>query len=172
MSLHLTSRRLFAAAAILVTAAVSAALYLQHVVGVKPCPLCILQRMSFIAAAVLALIALIAGRGMARSLVGGLASLVAATGLGVAAWHTWLLAHPPESLGCGRPFEWFNEDFPLVTWLPRLFRGEGDCLAVDWTFLGLAVPHLSLITAIVLTTLLALGTKKAWSERSTGGRLT
>jgi disulfide bond formation protein DsbB len=166
MSHPLSSRRVFVAAVVLVAAAVAAALYLQHVVGVKPCPLCILQRMSFIAAALLASVAALAGPGLSRSLFGALATLVAATGLGVAAWHTWLLAHPPESLGCGRPFEWFNEDFPLVTWLPRLFRGEGDCLAVDWTFLGLAVPHLSLITAVLLTALLALGTKKAWSERA------
>lgn len=166
MSLDLSARRVFAAAIALVVASVVAALYLQHFVGVKPCPLCILQRSAYMGAAILASIAALSGRRLARPLFGLLSVLAAAAGGGVAAWQTWLLAHPPESLGCGRPFEWFNDDFPLVTWLPRLFRGEGDCLAIDWSFFGLAVPHLSLIAAVVLTALLVLATKLAWSERT------
>jgi len=168
MSFELTSRRLLAAAIALVAVAVAAALYLQHVVGVKPCPLCVLQRMGFIAAAVLALVALVVPGTWLRVLFCSLSLLAALAGGGVATWHTWLLAHPPESLGCGRPFEWFDDDFPLVTWLPRRFRGEGDCLAVDWTFLGLGVPHLSLISYVAALVLLAVATKKAWTEARRG----
>jgi len=170
MSFQLTSRHLLAAAVALVVVAVAAALYLQHVVGVKPCPLCVLQRMGFIAAAAFALIALLGPGAGLRTSFGALALLTALSGGGVAAWHTWLLAHPPASLGCGRPFEWFDDDFPLVVWLPRLFHGEGDCLAVDWTFLGLAVPHLSLITYGALLVLLAAATLKAWTEARRGRR--
>ena len=165
-----TAARLYVLAVLLVAAAVACALYLQYFVGVLPCPLCAIQRMGFISAAILALLAALAGRGIARPMLGMLALLCAIAGAGVAAWHTWLLAHPPETLGCGRPFEWFNDDFPLVTWLPKLFHGEGDCLAVDWTFFGLAVPHLAGLTYIVLIVLLSTATAAALRERRAGRR--
>jgi disulfide bond formation protein DsbB len=157
---------LFVLAVLLVIVAMGSALYLQYVVGLAPCPLCVIQRMGYIAAAIFALLAALALRGgWLRPTLGGLAIISAIAGGGVAAWHAWLLTHPPESLGCGRPFEWFSDDFPLVTWLPKLFRGDGDCLAVDWTFLGLGVPHLSLLTFLALTVLLVWATLVAARER-------
>jgi disulfide bond formation protein DsbB len=39
--------------------------------------------------------------------------------------------------------------------LPKLFRGAGDCSAVDWTFLGLSIANWALVTftGIVIATL-------------------
>jgi disulfide bond formation protein DsbB len=166
-----SARALFAGAVALVLIAIGSALYLQYKVGIAPCPLCVIQRMGFIAAAILAAAAAIVGRGtVARIVLGAVAVLASLAGAGVSAWHVWLLKHPPETLGCGRPFEWFSEDFPLVVWLPKLFRGDGDCLAVDWTFFGLAVPHLAGLTYIALTVLLVWGTRAALKERASGGR--
>jgi disulfide bond formation protein DsbB len=167
MSELLSARRLFVLAVILVVSAITAALYLQYAVGLTPCPLCVLQRMGYIVAAIFALLSALAAPGSwLRPLLGTLAIVGSLAGGSVAAWHVWLLAHPPESLGCGRPFEWFNDDFPLITWLPRLFRGDGDCLAVDWKFFGLNVPHLSVLTFLALTALLAWATTAAWRERA------
>ena len=84
------------------------------------------------------------------------AGLAALAGTGVAVWHVWILAFPPESMSCGRPFQWFHDDFPLATWLPRLFRGDGDCLSTDWSMLGLGIPHWSLVGFAIVLTLLAL----------------
>lgn len=166
MSDFFSARRLFVLAVLLVVAAMGSALYLQYVVGLAPCPLCVIQRMGYIAAAIFALLAALALRGgWLRPTLGSLAIISAIAGGGVAAWHAWLLAHPPESLGCGRPFEWFSDDFPLVTWLPKLFRGDGDCLAVDWNFFGLGVPHLSVLTFLALIVLLSCGTVVAARER-------
>jgi disulfide bond formation protein DsbB len=162
----LTARVLYGLAVVLVVVAMASALYLQYAVGLSPCPLCVIQRMGYIAAAIFALLAALAGPGAARPALGVVALLFAVAGGGVAAWHSWLLAHPPETLGCGRPFEWFNEDFPLVTWLPKLFRGDGDCLAVDWKFLGLGVPHLSALTFLVLVVVLVWATRVALRERA------
>jgi disulfide bond formation protein DsbB len=162
----LAPRPLFLASVLLVVANMSFGLYLQHIVGLAPCPLCVLQRVGFIATALLALVAAAAGtRSLARTAFGAGATLAALAGGGVAAWHSWLLANPPESLGCGRPFEWFNDDFPLVVWLPKLFRGDGDCLAVDWTMLGLGIPHWALLNFIALLVLLVWATRGAWRER-------
>lgn len=167
MSGVFTARRLYVLAVILVVVAMASALYLQYEVGLAPCPLCVIQRMGYIAAAIFALLAAVVAAGsLLRPVLGILAIASAAAGAGVAAWHVWLLAHPPESLGCGRPFEWFSEDFPLVVWIPKLFRGDGDCLAVDWTFLRLAVPHLSVLTFLALIVLLVWGTVAAVRDRS------
>jgi len=166
MNEFLSARRLLLASVLLVVVAMAAALYLQYAVGLSPCPLCVIQRMGFIAAALFALLAAIAGAGgIPRLALATLAIISAIAGGGVAAWHAWLLAHPPETLGCGRPFEWFSDDFPLVTWLPKLFRGDGDCLAVDWTFLGLNVPHLSALTFLALIVLLVSAAAETVRDR-------
>lgn len=162
-----SARRLYVLAVLLVLVAMGSALYLQYAVGLAPCPLCVIQRMGFIAAAILALLAALAGyRTLARPALGLLALASAIAGAGVAAWHAWLLAYPPKSLGCGRPFEWFSEDFPLVVWIPKLFKGDGDCLAVDWTLFGLGVPHLSALAFIGLIGLLTWATVRSIRDRS------
>jgi disulfide bond formation protein DsbB len=163
---RLTAGRLYLLAVLLVAAAVGSALYLQYGEGLVPCPLCVIQRMGFLGAALFALLATLAGRGTARPLLGIGALICALAGAGVAAWHAWLLAHPPETLGCGRPFEWFSDDFPLVVWLPKLFRGDGDCLDIHWTLFGLGVPHLAGIAFIGLIALLILATAAAFRERA------
>ena len=68
---------------------------------------------------------------------------------------------PPASMSCGRPFEWFNEDFPLIVWLPKIFRGDGDCLAVDWTLLGLSIPQWSIVVFVALLALLVVALRRA-----------
>lgn len=154
----LTPRRALALVAAFAGAAMAVALYMQYGMGLVPCPLCSIQRMALILAGLLALAgALLArGRGAQRTVLA--ASAVATLGgAGVAAWHVWLIANPPESLSCGRPFEWFSEDFPLVVWLPKLFRGDGDCLSESWSLLGLGVPHWSLVAFAAVLVLLALG---------------
>lgn len=162
-----SARALLLAAAALVAASMAAALYLQYAVGLAPCPLCALQRLGIIAAGVFALAAAWAARGsIARLIAGGAAIASALAGAGVAVWHSWLLAHPPEQLGCGRPFQWFHEDFPLVVWLPRLFRGDGDCLAVEWSLAGLTVPHWSLLAFVGVLALLVGAMAVTWRDRA------
>jgi protein dithiol:quinone oxidoreductase len=136
------------------------ALYLQYVVGLTPCPLCSLQRMALILAGVIALggAMLARGRGAQRGFIGA-SALAATAGAGVALWHVWILFDPPHSLSCGRPFQWFHDEFPLTTWLPRLFRGDGDCLSTEWSLLGLGIPHWSLVGFGVVLVLLVLGAR-------------
>jgi disulfide bond formation protein DsbB len=150
-----------ALAAALVIAAMAAGLYLQYAAGLEPCPLCVMQRVAFVAAGAVALLGLaLPARG--QLLAGILATVCALLGGAIAAWHSWILAYPPESLSCGRPFEWFNAEFPLFVWLPKLFRGEGDCLAVEWSMLGLTVPHWALISFVLLLILTIAATRAAW----------
>jgi disulfide bond formation protein DsbB len=40
--------------------------------------------------------------------------------------------------------------FPLAQVLPKVFKGEGDCAKVTWTFLGLSIPEWALLWFAVL----------------------
>jgi disulfide bond formation protein DsbB len=135
---------------------------LQHFEGLVPCPLCVLQRVGFITSGLIAIAgAALAQRPRSLRLVAMAAALAALAGLGVAIWHNWLIAFPPASLSCGRPFEWFNDDFPLIVWLPKIFRGDGDCLAVDWKLLGLGIPQWSVVVFVALLGLLVTAFRRA-----------
>lgn len=157
-----TPRVVLALVAFGTVAAMAAGLYLQHVVGLAPCPLCVVQRMGYIACGLIAGAgALFARRARSLKLVALASGLAALAGLGVAIWHNYLILFPPASMSCGRPFEWFNEDFPLIVWLPKIFRGDGDCLAVDWTLLGLSIPQWSVVVFVALLALLVVAFRRA-----------
>ncbi|GAB4470713.1 MAG: disulfide bond formation protein B [Burkholderiaceae bacterium] len=143
------ARHIYGAVVAVVAALLAAALYYQHVEGLEPCPLCILQRYAFGAVGAAALVAAIAG-GRRRSVVAGAAALVAAlAGAGTAARHVWIQLHP-ESLACGPGLATMIENFPLYEVLPKVFRGSGDCGAVDWSFLGLTMPAWALVWFVLL----------------------
>lgn len=120
-------------------------LYLQHVVGLVPCPMCIVQRYA------LFLIAIIAGLSWATSRkslhIGGAVLLLVSAGFGayVAARQSWLQWYPPEVVSCGRDFYGMIETFPLQRAIPMIFKGSGDCSKVDWTFLGGSIANWSFL---------------------------
>ena len=107
-----------------------------------------------------------AARGRVAQIVASLLALVATlAGGGVAVWHTWLTMFPPASFSCGRPFEWFHDDFLLAVWLPKLFRGAGDCLHQNWTLLGLSIPQWSVLVFAALLALLVAALWRAGRAR-------
>ena len=133
-------------------------LYLQHVVGLEPCPMCIVQRYALVLVAVISgLFALSRKPGM---LLKGLALLVLTTGFGafVAARQSWLQWYPPQVASCGRDFYGMIETFPLQRVIPMIFKGSGDCSKVDWTFLTLSIANWSFLcfSAIALLCLVLL----------------
>ena len=131
---------------------VFAVYYLQEKLGLLPCPLCVIQRIFFILFSLTALAAAFhrpAGAG--RWLYLGLLDLWATLGAAVAAWQVYLTYHP-QAAECGiSPEERFLNGLPLAKWWPAMFEANGDCTKVDWTFLGLSVPELSLIAFVLLS---------------------
>ncbi|MBU7574911.1 MAG: disulfide bond formation protein B [Hydrogenophaga sp.] len=120
-------------------------LYLQHVVGLEPCPMCIVQRYALVAVALVAGIsALLKGR-VARQAGIALMGLLALFGAFTAARQSWLQWNPPEIMSCGRDFFGMIEAFPLRRAIPMIFRGSGDCSVIDWTFLGLSIANWSFL---------------------------
>ncbi|WP_208509013.1 disulfide bond formation protein B [Variovorax paradoxus] len=129
-------------------------LYLQHVVGLEPCPMCIVQRYALVLVAVFTGLAG-AFRGRALQVGGGLLALLSALGGAyTAASQSWLQWYPPEVVSCGRDLYGMIETFPLKRALPMIFRGGGDCSKIDWTLFGLTLANWSFIAFAVLTVLL------------------
>ncbi len=144
-------RRLLALIALSCVALLAFGLYLQHAIGLEPCPMCIVQRYLFILAALAAGIgAVLPG---ATRWAAGLMALLSFTGAGVAARQSWLQWFPPEITTCGRDLFGMIESFPLKRVIPMVFRGSGDCSAVDWTFLGLSIANWSFLNFVLVAVL-------------------
>jgi len=127
------------------------ALYLQHSLGLAPCPMCILQRYAFILVGVIALVAAVHNPAVpGRRIYSGLLVVMAATGGGVAIRHVYLEHNPPKIFDCGADVGFMLDAFPLTEALPMLFRGTGDCTKVLWRFLGLSIAEWSLICFVCL----------------------
>ncbi len=123
-------------------------LYLQHVVGLNPCPMCIVQRYALIGVVLFALIgARVQGGGLVVSSL--LLALTAAFGAFTAARQSWIQWYPPEIVTCGRDFYGMVENFPLNRAIPMIFKGSGDCTKVDWTFLGGSIANWSFVWFVV-----------------------
>ncbi len=123
-------------------------LYLQHVVGLNPCPMCIVQRYALIGVVVFALIG---SRVQAEGLVVSslLLALTAGFGAFTAARQSWLQWYPPEIVTCGRDFYGMVENFPINRAIPMIFKGSGDCTKIDWTFLGGSIANWSFVWFVV-----------------------
>ena len=133
-------------------------LYLQHGVGLEPCPMCIVQRYALVLVAIVSgLTAFARQKGL---LITGTSLLVLLSGFGafVAARQSWLQWYPPEVASCGRDFYGMIETFPLQRAIPMIFKGSGDCSKVDWTFLGGSIANWSFLcfVAVGLTALVLI----------------
>lgn len=138
-------------------ALLSFGMYLQHVVGLVPCPMCIVQRYLMVLMALVALVGVLLPSRQASLSVGSVLLLLGAGGAYVAARQTWLQWYPPEFASCGRDFYGMIETFPLQRAIPMIFKGGGDCTKVDWTFLGASIANWSFLAFVGLG-LLALAT--------------
>ncbi len=140
-----TPRRVFAAVSFVCVAMLAFGLYLQHVVGLEPCPMCIVQRYALVLVALVAGLTALSGRRGVLGAGSGILVLLAGFGAFVAARQSWLQWYPPETASCGRDFYGMIETFPLKRVVPMIFKGSGDCTKIDWTFLGGSIANWSFL---------------------------
>ena len=144
-----SARAAYATLALISFGLIGAALLLQHVVGLDPCPLCIFQRIAYLALALFALIAAWLSPRTASRWFGVLVLVSALTGAGIAGRHVWLQMNP-QGMSCGPGLQAMLENFPLIDVLPKVFRGSGDCSDAAWTLVGLTIANWSLLWFVVL----------------------
>lgn len=141
------------------------ALYLQHIEGLMPCPMCIVQRYAMTLVAVFALLAAVFGgrpkafamskrpRVLARFFA-WMSLLSAVFGGFVAARQSWIQWNPPEFMSCGRDFYGMIEQLPIGRYIPLIFQGSGDCAAIEYILPGLTIANLSFIAFLGFALLL------------------
>ena len=128
-------------------------LYLQHVEHLDPCPLCVLQRIAFIATGLTALVAAVHNpKEIGNAIYAITLTIFAGIGAGIAGWHVWLQHTPPRKVvECGPGLDYMLDAFPLSKALPMIFKGSGDCGNIAWVFLGLSIPGWALVWFILIT---------------------
>ncbi|MDO9404298.1 MAG: disulfide bond formation protein B [Polaromonas sp.] len=151
-----TPRRVLALVALACVAMLAFGLYLQHVVGLEPCPMCIVQRYALVVVAIVSGLTAFSGR--RGVLVAGSLLTLLASGFGafVAARQSFLQWYPPEIASCGRDFYGMIETFPLKRAIPMIFKGSGDCTKIDWTFLGLSIANWSFLCFVAIGLVMAV----------------
>ena len=138
-------RRIYGLTALVAALLLLFGLYLQHVAGLEPCPMCIVQRYAFVLVALLAAVAASSKSPRAWAGLGILIVVLSAFGAFVAARQSYLQWFPPEVFTCGRDLYGMIESFPLQRVIPMVFKGSGDCSAIDWTFLGGSIANWSFL---------------------------
>lgn len=125
--------------------------------------MCIVQRYTLVLVALVAAVGAMAARGSGwQRLIGLKLVLLAGFGAFVAARQSWLQWYPPEVQTCGRDFFGMIETFPLQRVVPMIFKGSGDCTAIDWTFLSLSIANWSFLNFLLIG---ALAMYTLWATR-------
>lgn len=138
--------------ALICIAMLGAALYLQIVQEMLPCPLCIIQRYLFAGIAIICIIFALLPAGAAKT-GAGLGLLTALGGIATAGWHLWVQAHPGTSCGID-PLETSLNTIPTANMFPLLFKADGLCSTPYEPILGLSIPQWSLIWFVIVAIVL------------------
>lgn len=121
--------------------------FMQYVMDLEPCPLCMVQRFFFYGVGIVALIGLLHGAtGIMNKLYSGFMALLAIGGGIVASRQLWLQSLPPNQVpSCGADFDFLVHNFPIAKAIESLWKGSPSCAEVTWTFLGLSIAGWALI---------------------------
>jgi disulfide bond formation protein DsbB len=138
--------------------------YVQGVLKVEPCPLCIFQRIGVAATGTFFLLAwLHSPDGWGARIYGVLLAIASLLTMGVAARHVWIQHLPEDAVpSCGAGLKYLLEEFPLGDVIRKVLTGSGECHQLNWTFLSLAMPTWVLLAAAALA---ALGLYANFSAR-------
>ena len=128
------------------------ALYLQHYEYQDPCPMCLLQRIVYIALMAVFLTAALHGPGRTGTIVyGGLLTATAVVGAAIAGRHVWLQYLPSDRVPeCGAGLEFILRKYSLFQALEKVLGGSGECAEAGWTFLGLTIAGWSFVWFVLL----------------------
>jgi protein dithiol:quinone oxidoreductase len=143
--------------------------YMERVLGLKPCPLCILSRYVVVTMGIVFLLGLLDNQRYVSQLVYTGANLFwVIIGSVIALRHLWMQNHPV--LSCNL------EGIPgtIIDFITKAFAGTHDCSVNDWTFLSMTVPEQTLALFAVLWLLLVVQLfrclKGARNERGSKGQ--
>ena len=126
---------------------IAIALYMEHVMDLAPCPLCIVQRICVIGFGLICLIAAIHGPAKTgRRVYSSVALLFVLAGAATAIRQIWLQSVPADQLpSCLPSLEYMMEALPFQEIARLVLHGTAECAEVSWTMLGMSIPEWSLL---------------------------
>lgn len=128
-------------------------LYMEHVMLLSPCGLCITQRVFVILCGFVCLASAIHNPGpQGQRLYSFAAAAMCVFGSYFAGRQIWLQHLPEDQVpACGPGLTYIYENFPFMETLNFLLKGDGNCAEVQWRFLGLlSIPELAMVAFVVL----------------------
>ena len=134
---------------------IGVALLIQLIYKLEPCPLCITQRIIFIAIGFIFLFFLFLKHSFLTRISHLLILASASTagiifsGRHIMIQENWITV-PAE---CGIDLDYMFENFPLTQAMNLLFKGTGDCSSIDWSFIGITFPQLALMGYLIFLTI-------------------
>ncbi len=149
---RIPNRALYLAGFLYVCSLMGFGFYLQYVKHQEPCPLCMVQRMIFIAILSLFLLAAVQGpKRIGAMLYAVLISLLSLSGVAVAVRHIWIQHLPLDQIpACGPDLDYMLDTMPLARVFKELLHGSGECAAHGWTLFTLGIPQWSLLCYLAL----------------------
>src|SRR5699024_4094525 len=127
--------------------AMAAALYLQYFGGLEPCPLCTFQRVGYVVAGLVFLVAALHNpKKTGRIIYTLLLSAASLWGAAVAARHVWLQNLPADQVPeCGPGLDYMLSVFLLQDLLRMVFCGLCACADVYWHFIDFILSEIVLV---------------------------
>lgn len=133
-------------------AGMATGLFVQHVLGLEPCSLCVLQRLGFLLIVVAAIpLAALPERRLRSSALAVAVVAAALSGFTVAAYQVWLQAFPPAMSSCGPGIGAYLEGWPFEQGLRWVFDAQGDCSRSSFAIVGLSLPQWGLVAFTFLS---------------------
>lgn len=132
--------------------------YVQHVLGVEPCPLCIIQRFTYLGLIpVFFVAAMLPAHGRAQRLMIWTSVILTVGGLGVAGYQSYLQVFPtPVVARCSAALSYMLDNMAITDVLARLLHAGGDCSDTSFKVLGLTLAQASLLVFMSFTLTLAM----------------
>ena len=127
------------------------AFYLQYMGGVKPCPLCLVQRFCAFVFVIMCLVGLCTSTPRRGRMIAMLQLLFSSAGMFFALRQLWLQSLPADQLSACLPgLDVLIHYFHWQDVFSALFWGTGECSEVTWTFLGYSMPFWSAIYFLMM----------------------
>lgn len=137
--------------AVICAAMIGVAYYLQHGLGLEPCPLCIFQRIAVMAAGIAFLPGIFYRPQRTGVIWGGLALIASLVGMGLAGRHMWLQSLPPDQVPtCGPGLDYMLEVLPFWSVLKQVLSGSGECAQIEGIFMGITLPGWTMMGLVVV----------------------
>lgn len=127
-------------------------LYMEHVMLLSPCGLCITQRVFVILCGLTCLASAIHNPdAKGQKLYAFSAAAMTIFGSYFAGRQIWLQHLPEDQVpACGPGLSYIYENFPFIETLNFLLQGDGNCAEVQFRFLGLSIPEMSMVAFVIL----------------------